>query len=418
MPVLDGPGPDARAHARTALYVHVPFCAAPCPYCHFSKEHLSGAAVERWLAALEREAGRRAPEAAGVACSSVFFGGGTPSAISSRHFARAWRTLRQHFTLEKGAEVTLEANPETVKPSLLEAWASAGVNRLSMGAQSFVPEELAGLGRLHDERRPAEAFALARAHGFQRLSVDLMFGFPGHTSERWARSLGAALELETEHVSAYGFIPEDGTPLGDAVMRGDALPVPADLEADLYAQAHEAFAAAGLAPYETSNWCRPGAESRHNLTYWLRRDYLALGPSAHGLWRGRRYENARALGDWAARLERDVDPSVSDEWESAESRADEVVLLALRLGSGLDTRDLAPAHAEELDRRYSAAFAAAEACGRLERAAYGWRIPARHRFVADDTVAWLAVRARSLGAGHAPAAHPVAGHMLAAGVAA
>jgi oxygen-independent coproporphyrinogen-3 oxidase len=282
-----------------------------------------------------------------------------------------------------------------------------------MGAQSFVPEELAGLGRLHDERRPAEAFALARAHGFQRLSVDLMFGFPGHTSERWARSLGAALELETEHVSAYGFIPEDGTPLGDAVLRGDAVPVPADLEAELHAQADEAFAAAGLAPYETSNWSRPGAESRHNLTYWLRRDYLALGPSAHGLWRGRRYENARALGDWAARLERDEDPSVAEERETAESRADEVVLLSLRLGSGLDTRDLAPAHAGELDRRYGAAFAAAEACGRLERTACGWRIPARHRFVADDTVAWLAVRARSLAAGHPRAGHPLAGGVAA-----
>jgi len=392
----DGPDARARARSRTGLYVHVPFCAAPCPYCHFSKEHLSGAAVERWLAALEREAALRAPAAAGVAFSSVFFGGGTPSAIAPRAFARAWRAIRAHFALEEDAEITLEANPETVKPGLLEAWAQAGVNRLSMGAQSFVPEELVALGRLHDERRPGEAFALARAHGFRRLSLDLMFGYPGHTPERWARTLEAALALEPEHVSAYGFIPEDGTPLGDAVRRGDTETVPPELEAELHAQADAAFARVGLSPYETSNWARPGAECRHNLTYWLRRDYLALGPSAHGLWHGVRYENARALADWAERLERGEDPAVNRECETAESRADETVLLALRLASGLELRDLPREPREELEMRYGTVFTEARAGGRLERTPHGWRIPVAHRFVADDTIAWLAVRAKAI----------------------
>jgi len=394
----DRPGLAARTKARTALYAHVPVCAEPCPYCHFSTDRLSAAAVERRPSALEREAAWRAPSADGVTFSSVFFGGGTPSAISGRHFTRAWRAIREHFTLAPLAEITLEANPETVKPTLLDAWAHAGVNRLSMGAQSFVPEELAALGRLHDERRPGAAFALARAHGFRRLSVDLMFGFPGHTRERWARSLEAALALEPEHVSAYGFIPEDGTPLGDAVRSGSVVPTPPDQEAELYFEADRAFAAAGLSPYETSNWSRAGGESRHNLSYWLRRDYLALGPSAHGLWRGVRYENARAWGDWAQRLERGEDPAVAEEGETPDSRADETVMLALRLASGLDLGDLAPDHRDELARRYGAAFDAAVGAGRLERTARGWRIPAAHRFVADDTVAWLAVRAGSLGA--------------------
>jgi len=389
-----GPRNAARASARSALYVHVPFCAAPCPYCHFSKETLSSARVERWLGSLEREAARRAPAADGVAFSSVFFGGGSPSAIPPRAFARAWRAITGHFALERGAEITLEANPETVKPGLLDAWAQAGVNRLSMGAQSFVPEELGALGRLHDERRPGEAFALARAHGFRRLSLDLMFGFPGHTAERWERTLEAALALEPEHISAYGFIPEEGTPLGDAVVRGTAAPVPPDVEADLYDTAAARFEAAGLTAYETSNWSRPGAECRHNLTYWLRRDYLALGPSAHGLWRGERYANARALADWAARVEAGEDPASERERETPASRADEVVLLALRLGSGLDVRDLGREERRELVHRYGAALEAAVACGRLEPTRHGWRIPARLRFVADDTVAWLAVRAR------------------------
>src|SRR5262245_5264195 len=199
-----GPRRKARASARTALYVHVPFCAQPCPYCHFSKETLSPGGLQRWLGSLEREAAWRAPAALGVAFSSVFFGGGSPSAIPPWAFARAWRAITAHFALESGAEITLEANPETVKPGLLDAWAAAGVNRLSLGVQSFVPEELRALGRLHDERRPAEAFALARAHGFRRLSLDLMFGYPGHTAATWTRTLAAALALEPEHVSAYG----------------------------------------------------------------------------------------------------------------------------------------------------------------------------------------------------------------------
>src|SRR5439155_416500 len=152
--------------------------------------------------------------------------------------------------------------------------------------------------------------------------------FPGHTAERWERTLEAALALEPEHVSAYGFIAEEGTPLGDAVARGAAAPVPPDVEADLYAIADARLEAAGLTAYETSNWSLPGAECRHNLTYWLRRDYLALGPSAHGLWRGERYANARALADWAARIEAGEDPASERERGTPASRADEVVLLA------------------------------------------------------------------------------------------
>ena len=394
--LCDGPSALARHEAGHALYVHVPFCAAPCPYCHFSKDRLSGAGVERWLACLEREAAWRAPKAAGVVFRSVFFGGGSPSALSARHFGRAWRVLRDHFALARDAEVTLEANPEGVKPELLEAWATAGVNRLSMGVQSFVPGELAALGRLHEAARPAEAFALARAHGFQRLSLDLMFGYPGHTPEHWAHTLAQALALEPGHVSAYGFLPEEGTPLGDAIRRGTAEMVAPELEADLHAQADGAFASAGMAPYETSNWSRPGEECRHNLTYWLRRDYLSLGPSAHGLWQGVRYANAYSLNDWAAAIEEARDPAVSIEPESAESRADERVLLGLRLAAGVDPADHAAHEWHEVEARYGDAFAAACAQGRLERTERGWRVPPAHRFVADDVIAWLAVRARAL----------------------
>src|SRR5205814_5875221 len=153
----------------------------------------------------------------------------------ARHFRRVWQALASGFTIAKGAEITLEANPESVRPALLDAWAGAGVNRLSMGAQSFVPEELEALGRIHPAERPGEAFAMARAHGFRRLSLDLMFGFPGHVRGRLEHSLDRALALEPEHVSAYCYIPEPGTPLGDRVLRREAALPSADEQADEYA---------------------------------------------------------------------------------------------------------------------------------------------------------------------------------------
>ena len=386
-------GRSAREDARAGLYVHVPFCATRCTYCDFSSGALSAAAVERYLLGVEREIARRAKAAGALTFTSVFFGGGTPSALSARHFRRVWRALTASFTIAEGAEITLEANPESVRGALLEAWAEAGVNRLSMGAQSFVSEELEALGRIHSAERPAEAFALARAHGFRRLSLDLMFGFPGHTIERWRRTVEAALALEPEHLSAYCFIPEAGTPLGNAVLAGErALPAP-----DEHAESYEALARwiepAGYTRYETSNFCRAGGEARHNLVYWLRRPYVGLGPSAHGLLNGERYGNHYALERWAAALESGASCEAERESERDPTIALEIVMLGLRLADGLDRRDHAPSAWAAVEGRYGAAFARALATGRLERTAYGVRIPRAHTFVADDVIAWLEARA-------------------------
>jgi len=389
------PGRAARDAARHGLYVHVPFCRTRCTYCDFSSGEKSPAAVERWFAALEKEAPRRAAVAAGVRFGSLFFGGGTPSALAARDFARLRALLAAHFTLADGAEVTLEANPETVDDRRLETWAAAGVNRLSMGAQSFAPEELAVLGRIHDAARPPEAIARARAHGFTRVSLDLMFGFPGHRMETWRASVERALETGIEHLSAYCFIPEAGTPLGDAVLKGRvALPEP-EAQADLYAWLGERLGAAGFANYETSNFCRPGAECRHNLVYWLRRPYVGLGPSAHGLWNGVRTANHYALGRWALDLEHGGSGESEREVECADSRARESVLLALRLGCGLEAHDFTEAAWGEIDARYGAALEAATRAGRLERTRDGWRVPPSLRFVADDAIAWVEARSRA-----------------------
>jgi oxygen-independent coproporphyrinogen-3 oxidase len=387
------PGLAAREAARCGLYVHVPFCAQRCHYCDFSTGSISAAKLARYLDAIEREIALRAPDAAGLRFTSVFFGGGTPSAIAPRAFRRLWSALARHFDVAPDAEITLEANPESVKDGLLEAWAEAGVNRLSMGAQSFDPRELVRLGRIHDADRPATAFALARRHGFERLSLDLMFGFPGSSLERLESTVETALALGPEHLSTYCFIPEQGTPLGDAVARGMAALPEHEEQAAGYALITDRLAEAGYGCYETSNFARPDAEARHNLVYWLRRPYLGLGPSAHGLIGGKRYGNHYALETWARALERGERPEAERAAEHDASVAQEIMMLALRLGHGLEERDHDAASWLALERRYRRALDAALAGGRLERTPWGVRIAPQHRFIADDVIAWIEARA-------------------------
>jgi len=386
------PGAVARREAVRGLYVHVPFCARRCHYCDFATGAISSGAVERYLAAIEREAERRAASARDATFTSVFFGGGTPSMLAPRHFARLMRAVRGHFTIAAGAEITLEANPESVRSALLDAWSEGGVNRLSMGAQSFDAEELVRLGRIHGPERPAEAMSLARGHGFHRLSLDLMFGFPDHDPERWLATLATAIALEPEHLSAYCFIPEGDTPLGAALLGGRETALDPDRQADLYEALIALTTRAGYAGYETSNFARPGAECRHNLVYWLRRDSLALGPSAHGLWRGERYANHRDLGAWADALERDI-PCAAVEPESEISRLDEIVMLGLRLGTGVRRADHVPETWRALMARFGSALARAARTDRVIVTTAGFRIAARHRFVADDVIAWLTAMA-------------------------
>jgi oxygen-independent coproporphyrinogen III oxidase len=390
----EGPGQASRDEARAGLYVHVPFCATRCTYCDFSSGELSRESLDRYLAALEIEVGMRAPSARGTRFSSVFFGGGTPSALSARHFGRVARLLRDHFEIAPDAEITLEANPESVRPALLEAWAAAGVNRLSMGAQSFDAAEISALGRIHDVDRPAEALRLARAHGFRRLSLDLMFGFPGHEAATFEATLQRAIECGTEHLSAYCFIPEPGTPLGNSALSGKTpLPSP-EQQAHLYETLIRTVGRAGMFGYETSNFCRPGAEARHNLVYWLRRPYLGLGPSAHSLFAGERFGNHYAATKWAQALEAGTTPESEREREDGASIAEEIVMLGLRLGTGIQPADYAASEWRAVADRYGAALDAAVACGRLERFASGWRVPPAFAFVADEAIAWVAARER------------------------
>jgi oxygen-independent coproporphyrinogen-3 oxidase len=373
--------------------VHVPFCAVRCGYCDFSTGALVPAAVERWRSALEHEMDLRAPDAQGARFSSVFFGGGTPSAIAAGAFTRVWRSLAARFAVAEDAEITLEANPESATDARLAAWRDAGVNRLSLGVQSFAAAELVALDRAHDPGTPSRAVGRARVHGFERLSLDLIFGAPGQTEAGLVESLDRAVELDVEHLSVYCYIPEPGTPLGNASLAGRA-PLPsAERQAAMYALVQERLAAAGFACYETSNFARPDAEARHNLVYWLRRPYLAFGPSAHGFWNGERYGNHYALARWAESLDRGERPEHERDRPDETEAATETVMLGLRLARGLDPADHPPAHWASIVRRFGAAFEHGASTGRLERHGRTWRVPAAHRFVADDVIAWIVARA-------------------------
>ncbi len=291
-------------HQPLAVYVHIPFCTVKCGYCDFNAYAGLDALKDAYAEALLAEARAAAPLLAGRTIASVGFGGGTPGELDPAHIAALLRLLRTLAPFEPAAEVTLEVNPGTTGRPQLEALRAAGVTRLSIGAQSFAPAELAFLDRIHSPEATAAAVATARAVGFESISLDLIYGLPGQSFERFRVSLEAALALQPDHLSLYALTVEEGTPLARRVARGQVVPADPDDVAAIYEAASDALDAAGFHQYELSNWARPGHHSRHNLAYWTDRDYLALGAGAHGYLAGERWENIahpRAYIDAVAR---------------------------------------------------------------------------------------------------------------------
>jgi oxygen-independent coproporphyrinogen-3 oxidase len=263
--------------------------------------------------------------------SSVFFGGGTPSLIPAAGLTRILDAIER----EDGAEVTVECNPDSVDPDLLAAYAAAGVNRLSLGVQSMQPHVLVGLGRTHDPAGVERAVQWARDAGFVHLNLDLIYGTPGESVDDWRRSLDGVLALEPDHVSAYALTVEPGTPLGRAVAGGERAAPDDDDQAEKYEIADDVLRAAGFDWYEISNWARPGGECRHNLLYWARGDYLAIGAAAHGHVDGRRGWNLRTPERYVAAVAAGEPVEAGHEVLDADARRDEEVLLAIRTRTGI-----------------------------------------------------------------------------------
>ncbi len=322
------------------LYIHIPFCTHACPYCDFSFELLKDGRVDGLLAALEREAahrGRQSPWHAST-FDTVFLGGGTPTCLTDPQMDRVFDMVHRHFRVDPGAEITLEANPETVRISKLGRLLDLGVNRISIGVQSFSDETLRRLGRRHTADQAVQAIALARKAGFENINVDLMFGVPAQTASDWTHTLDRAVTLEPEHVSVYGLTIEPGTDF-DRMEKEGLLDLPdEDGHVGFYYQALDRLADAGYVQYEVSNLSKPGYACGHNVSCWNGGDYLGLGPSAHSHTKGRRLANARGLADYITSMEERGEAIDLDETLTVDERIHEYILLRLRSTEGMDTR--------------------------------------------------------------------------------
>ena len=333
--------------SAAGLYVHVPFCLTRCGYCDFNAhaglDHLHG----RYVDALRAEAARVGPAWADLQFVSIFFGGGTPTTLRPDAFRALVETFANVLDLAPGAEITSEANPDTVDGEYLRAIRRAGVSRLSFGAQSFDPAVLASLERVHGPESVRRAYGHARDAGFDDINLDLIYGAHGETLESWRSTLRAAIELRPEHVSAYALTIEPGTPLGAKVAAG-VVPAPdPDLQAAMFEAACDALGDAGYLHYEVSNWAMPGRECRHNLGYWEGRPYLGLGAGAHSFRGARRWWNVRPPTRYVELALAGADATGGEELLDEEAARLERIMLALRLDRGVPLGWFPPAAADE-----------------------------------------------------------------------
>jgi oxygen-independent coproporphyrinogen-3 oxidase len=383
----------------SGIYVHVPFCVRKCGYCDFYSEAGAGEeAMDRFVDHVSAEAERLLagfPHLRETAADTVFFGGGTPTAIGAERLLVILSSLRRLFPLAGDAEVTVEANPGTVGLESLSTLRRGGVNRLSLGVQSFHPVTLDLLGRIHGTPEIRDAIRDARRAGFDNLAIDLIFGIPGQGAVEWGYDLHLAETFLPDHISAYALTPEAGTPLAAALASG-ALSMPDESTiAGMYDLARRTLATAGYRQYETSNFARPGRESRHNRKYWRREEVAALGPAAHGLLFppgesapfGVATENPRDLAGWARRLDDGAPP-----WTASARSADdawcEALIAGLRELDGIDLAALA-ARFGAIPPARLAAIDALVSGKKLLRDGSRLRIPEPLLFLANEVLAEL-----------------------------
>lgn len=357
LPLGDPAPPDGRLPADVhidpasdfGVYLHVPFCRVRCGYCDFNTytaTELRGARQDAYADEVLREIALSKDVLADRGplrpAQTVFFGGGTPTLLPPGDLARMLDGVRAAFDLAPGAEVTVEANPDTMTDAVAQTLADAGVTRLSVGMQSAVPHVLAALDRTHDPANIATAVAAARRAGLA-VSLDLIYGAPGETVEDWRTSLETAIALRPDHVSAYALIVEEGTKLERQIRRGEVPAPDDDLQADMYELADELLGAAGYGWYEVSNWATGDAQrSRHNMSYWRGQDWWGYGPGAHSHVGGLRWWNVKHPAAYAQRMAAGQSPAAGRELPDAEARRLEAILLQSRIVDGVPVSEASP----------------------------------------------------------------------------
>lgn len=325
-----------------SLYLHIPFCEKKCIYCDFYSIENSSP-MEEFLSTLHVEIDAYAEFGKQESFETIFFGGGTPSLLSPQQLESILSHLHHTYSIESDAEITVETNPGTVTREKLTAYRTLGVNRLSIGIQSFHEDELRFLSRIHDSAQALDCIRSAREAGFDNLSIDLIYALPDQTKERWEANLQKAVALSPNHISAYGLIVEDNTPLSRMVSSRLVSPKPSDEEAEFYELTMSYLDAHGFEHYEVSNYAKPGFRSRHNYNYWRHENYLSFGPSAHSFWReageSRRWFNIANLSHYCSALREGKLPLLTEERLSSSQLRTERILLGLR-SDGLDVKRL------------------------------------------------------------------------------
>lgn len=327
---------------KLSFYVHVPYCVKRCGYCDFNTytpselnspdlKGITTSYIDSALKEIELASGKLGK----IQVETIFFGGGTPSLLPAQEVSRVIAKISALFEIRPNAEITLEANPDTITESFLDSIRESGVNRISIGMQSAVPHVLNTLDRTHNPDNVVKSCELARKLGFEHLSVDLIYGIPGESFQDWQRSFEAALQLPIDHISAYALIVETGTKLAAQIKRGELLMPPDDETAEKYLQFDAAATSLGFNWYELSNWAIPGAESLHNKAYWNGSSWWGVGPGAHSFIEGRRWWNVKHPRKYQELISQNRSPEQDSEVLSLENMRDEFVMLRIRTREGI-----------------------------------------------------------------------------------
>jgi putative oxygen-independent coproporphyrinogen III oxidase len=358
------------------IYVHVPFCSAICNYCNFNRGLFDPALKGRYVDALRREI---AAAGDGAAADTIFFGGGTPSLLEPDEIRGILDACRCAFALAADPEITLEANPETVTVDRLRAFRDAGINRLSLGVQSFHDEELVRLSRIHSSARAIEAVGAARTAGFDNVSLDLMMWLPEQSVDRWLASVDRLISLGPDHASLYLLELYPNAPLREEMARARWSQAPDDDAAEMYVEAMSRLEAAGFEQYEISNVARPGRRSRHNLKYWTDGEWLGFGCGAHSTRDGVRWKNVASTEEYIARVTARETPIVERRVMSADERLEDALFTGLRLNDGVNLADVRRRYGVDVWRRYGEQLEPHVAAGLLDVPRTGSGEPERLR---------------------------------------
>ncbi len=371
-----------------ALYIHVPFCVRKCRYCDFVSYPYNESNARLFITGLRREIELRVggKHDKRWPLSTVFIGGGTPTCLSTAMLLEIITLIKGHFILSSGVEFTIEANPGTVDVEKLSTLRRAGVNRLSLGAQACAEATLVVLGRIHTHAQTVAAVRQAREAGFDNLNIDLIFEVPGQTLTEWQRCLEQVVDLQPEHVSAYGLQLEEGTPLKEQVDSGHLLPCAEEDGLAMYRAAIDILNTAGLEHYEISNFARSRRHCCHNLVYWHNKEYLGMGPAACSRLGGLRMSNETGLADYMAALNAGVLPVAWSEDITLENDIFETIFLGLRMTCGLDLEYFKQRFGRSLNQVYPDLADLLVNKGLLERRGSHLRLTSRGLVVANDVM--------------------------------